>query len=230
MAPPCPPFREPNEHPNEEAYFDHLTDLMAWFHLWGYSGTQHLQAVIPPSDTARVERAHRMALMQFNQDPIVGNGALPSTPEHCRAYFERCKEMSTRPMRNAVDAVIRVNYAMAYIQILLVQLDGRHPGDMDILLRILNTAKQKSAIICLDDVDPSLTVAQGNLIKLLDRLGEKFTYWDDALQEVIECEIANGGGDVIGEEWFAINKTTGGQTDDDVVTAKQLEALLSCQI
>lgn len=79
-------------------------------------------------------------------------------------------------------------------------------------------------------MDPSLTVAQGNLIKLLDRLGEKFTYWDDALQEVIECEIANGGGDVIGEEWFAINKTTGGQTDDDVVTAKQLEALLSCQI
>lgn len=105
MAPPCPPFREPNEHPNEEAYFDHLTDLMAWFHLWGYSGTQHLQAVIPPSDTARVERAHRMALMQFNQDPIVGNGALPSTPEHCRAYFERCKEMSTRPMRNAVECV-----------------------------------------------------------------------------------------------------------------------------
>lgn len=46
-------------------------------------------------------------------------------------------------------AVIRVNYAMAYIQILLVQLDGRHPGDMDILLRILNTAKQKRQVLPL---------------------------------------------------------------------------------
>ncbi|CAL1705335.1 unnamed protein product [Somion occarium] len=229
--PTCPPFKHADELPSEASYFDHLTNTMAWFSIWALSGIERLHALIPITDLIRNRQAHQTAKMQWNQDPIVGGGVVPSTRDHRKAYFDRCKEMSTREIRTPVDAVLRTFYAMSYIQVCLMEVFIRHPNDSALLASTLSTYKQKrlSDTYDIQALDRSLVFDERPLTNLLDRIGEKFTYWDDALQEVFECEIVNGGGDV-GEEWFSINKTMGGQTDEDVITARQLEALLSSQI
>lgn len=68
------------------------------------------------------------------------------------------------------------------------------------------------------------------LDKLFDRVGDTFTYRHSLTKEVVQCEILNGGGDVMGDAWFWVRKTVAGESNEDVITAKELEKLLSRRI
>ncbi|CAL1705340.1 unnamed protein product [Somion occarium] len=231
----CPAYKQPDDHPTSEDYFSHMIDTMAFFYYWGHSGFLRLHELLPESSIHRRQHAHELGSALFMQDPIVAYVTTPpKDPQQRRAYFDRCKEMSTSEIKSPSDAVLRIHYSSAFVQVLSSELSERYPDDMKLLARILAGAQEK-AMTAGGSWESHLAATRKAeeevaINKLFDRIGDTFTYFDSPTNEVVQYEIINGGGEVAGEAWFWVSKTVAGQSNEDMITAEELKRLLSHRV
>ncbi|CAL1705333.1 unnamed protein product [Somion occarium] len=233
-VPTCPTYKHPDDHDSQDEYFTHVIDTMTFFYYWGHTGYLRINEMFPIATDRRRTEAYERATAQFRRDPVIADLTFPDNPERRKAFFDRCKKMCAEDIRDPSDAFLRTFYGSTLVQMLVDEVSLRYRDNLQVLSDVLAGAQQK---VMIATGDWERHVAASNqarqevaLNRLFDRIGDTFAYRHSLTKKIVQCKILNGGGDVMGEEWFWVRKTVAGESNEDMITGEELEQLLSCQI